>query len=142
MEQLPRFARGGKPSLIGKQPTPLHWFAAHDMARMVSTAYQREAAADKRLFVYGPEAITMKAALERYCQALHPDGAAVSIMPLWLAKLMGTLTGNEFLKFAAALMAYFDKIGEMGDPTEANEILGAPETTLDAWIAQRKTEPA
>jgi hypothetical protein len=35
-------------------------------------------------------------------------------------------------------MAYFDKVGEMGDPTEANQLLGAPETTLDEWIEKRK----
>jgi hypothetical protein len=27
----------------------------------------------------------------------------------------------------------------MGDPTEANQILGAPETTLDAWLEARKS---
>jgi hypothetical protein len=35
-------------------------------------------------------------------------------------------------------MAYFDKVGELGDPTEANQLLGAPTTTLDAWIEQRR----
>ena len=38
----------------------------------------------------------------------------------------------------AELMAYFDQVGEMGDPAEANRLLGAPATTLEAWIAQRK----
>lgn len=33
MEQLPRFARGGSPSMIGKQPAPVHWFAAEDLGR-------------------------------------------------------------------------------------------------------------
>jgi hypothetical protein len=37
------------------------------------------------------------------------------------------------------MMAYFDKAGELGDPTEANQILGAPKTTLDAWMEQKKT---
>jgi hypothetical protein len=44
------------------------------------------------------------------------------------------------LKFASSLMAYFDKVGELGDPTEANQILGAPTTTLDAWIERRKAQ--
>jgi uncharacterized protein YbjT (DUF2867 family) len=138
MEQLPRFARGGQPAIIGKHPTPLHWYAADDMARMVSTAYQKEAAADKRLYVHGPQALTMKQALERYCQAFYPDGKPVSVMPIWLAKVMGTLTRNDMLKFASRLMAYFDQAGELGDPAQANRILGAPTTTLDDWIAGRK----
>lgn len=138
MEQLPRFARGGSPTLIGRQPTPLHWFAAQDMARMVSTAYQTEEAINKRFFIHGPEPMTFRAALERYCGACHPDFGKVSVMPIWLAKLMGTLTRNEMLKYASDLMAYFEKVGELGDPAEANRLLGAPTTTLDAWIAQRK----
>jgi len=138
MEQLPRFARDGQPATIGRQPTPFHWFAADDFGRMVSNAYQRDETAGKRLFVHGPEAITMKEALERYCQALYPDGKPVSVMPIWLAKVMATLTRNDMLKFASDLMAYFDKVGELGDPTEANQLLGAPATTLEAWIEQRR----
>jgi uncharacterized protein YbjT (DUF2867 family) len=134
MEQIVRFARGGKPSLIGKQPLPVHLFAAQDLADMVSKAYQLEEAQNKRFYVYGPEAMTMKTALERYCARFHPEVQKISVMPIWMAKLMGTLTGNEMLKFASGLMAYFDKTPEVGDPSEANEILGAPATTLDAWM--------
>jgi uncharacterized protein YbjT (DUF2867 family) len=138
MEQLVRFARGGKPSLLGKQPLPVHFFAAQDLARMVSKAYQLEAAQNKRFFVYGPEAMTMKTALERYCAVFHPEVEKVGSMPLWLARLLGTLTGNEMLKFASGLMSYFDKAAETGDPTEANQILGAPATTLDDWMETLK----
>jgi NADH dehydrogenase len=139
MEQLPRFVQKGRAALIGKQPTPIHWFAVNDFGRMVSAAYQKEEAVNKRFYVHGPEAITMKEALERYCRIFHPDIKAVSVMPVWLAKLMGTLARNEMLKFASTMMAYFDKAGELGDPTEANQILGAPKTTLDAWMEQKKT---
>ena len=47
---------------------------------------------------------------------------------------------NKTMRFAAGLMAYFDKIGEMGDPAEANAILGAPATTLDDWMKQRQSQ--
>jgi uncharacterized protein YbjT (DUF2867 family) len=139
MEQLPRFVRDGRVSIIGKQPTPIHWFAADDLARMVATAYQREEAANKRLFVHGPEALTMKEALERYCRAFHPEIESVSSMPVWLGKVIATVTRNEAMKFGVTMFAYFDKVGEMGDPTEANQLLGAPTITLDAWIEQRRT---
>jgi NADH dehydrogenase len=139
MEQIVRFARDGKPSLIGKQPLPVHFFAAADLARMVSKAYQLEEAQDKRFSIYGPEAVTMKTALERYCAKFHPEVEKISVMPIWMAKLLGTLTGNEMLKFASSLMGYFDKTPETGDPAEANEILGAPTTTLDAWMESLKS---
>ena len=138
MEMIARFARDGKPSMIGKQPNPVHLFAAQDLAQMVSRAYQEEEAAGKRFYVYGPEAIPLVDALERYCRVFHPQVNKVSVMPLWLAKALGSLTGNEGLKFAAGLMAYFDKTAEAGDSTEANTILGAPATTFDAWMKARK----
>jgi len=30
-------------------------------------------------------------------------------------------------------MKYFQKVHEVGEPTEANALLGAPSTTLKAW---------
>ena len=140
MEQLARFTQDGKPSLIGKQPLPVHFFAAQDLAYMVSKSYQLSEARNKRFYVYGPEAMTLKTALERYCAVFHPEVKGISTMPVWLVKLLGTLTGNEMLKFAANLMSYFDKTPEVGDPAEANQILGAPATTLDAWMESLKSK--
>ncbi|MGD2078097.1 MAG: NAD(P)H-binding protein [Chloroflexota bacterium] len=138
MEQLPRLAMGGRPMVIGNRPVSWHWFAADDFARMVSSAYQREEAINQRLFVHGPEAMSMVEAVERYCQTFHPEVEAVTMMPIDAARAMAESTGNDMLMFFAELMAYFDKVGEMGDPTEANQLLGAPETTLDEWIEKRK----
>ena len=88
MEQLPRFARGGQPLLIGDRPNLNHWFAADDLARMVSNAYQREESANKKLFIHGPEAMTMTEALERYCRTFHPEVESVSMMPIGAARGM------------------------------------------------------
>jgi uncharacterized protein YbjT (DUF2867 family) len=140
MEMLPRYARGGQPLMIGNQPLPTHWFAADDLARMVATAYRRDEAANKKLFIHGPEAITTVQALERYCRVFHPQVKTVSLMPIDAAKAMADSTGNDMLRFFAALMAYFEQVGEMGDPTEANQLLGAPSMTLDEWLAQRQAE--
>ncbi len=134
-EQLPRFARGGKPFLLGDIPHPWHWFAANDMARMVSAAYRDPNAAGQTLFVHGPEAMTLRAALERYCAAVHPAAPPIQVMSLWMARAIGVLTRNAQLRFAAALMAYFAKVGEGGDPSETNRILGAPTTTLERWVS-------
>jgi hypothetical protein len=109
---------------------------------MVATAYRREEAANKKLFIHGPEAITTVQALERYCRVFHPEVKTVSLMPIDAAKAMADSSGNDMLKFFAALMAYFEKVGEMGDPTEANQLLGAPTMTLDEWLAQRQAEMA
>ncbi len=134
MEQLPRFVMGGRATVIGVLPDPWHWFAADDLARMVSNAFQSERARGKRLYIHGPEGITVKAALERYCRAFHPEIEEVTVMPIEAAKAMAESTGNVFIKVFAEMMDYFKKVGEPGDPNEANQILGAPSITLDDWI--------
>jgi uncharacterized protein YbjT (DUF2867 family) len=120
MEQLPRFVLGGRATVIGTHHAPWHWFAADDLARMVSAAYQRKEAADKRLYVHGPEGLTVQVALERYCRAFHPEIESVLVMPVDTTRAMADASDNEMLRFFAELMAYFQKVGEPGDPTEAN----------------------
>lgn len=134
MEMLARFARGGKPVMMGTQPYPLHWYAVDELGRMVMNAYRVSTADGKCLYVHGPEGIPMKAALQRYCDRILPDCKKVSVMPIPMAKLMGALTRKPELKFAARLMEYFDRVGEMGDPAEANALLGAPRIRLEEWL--------
>lgn len=140
MEQLARFSQNGKPSLIGRQPFPVHFFAARDLACMVSKSFQLENAQNMRLYIYGPEAMTLKTALERYCAVFYPEVKKIGVVPVWLVKTLGVLTGDEMLKYASNLMAYFDKTPEAGDPTLANQIFGAPVTTLDAWLEDQKSK--
>ena len=143
MEQLPRFVIDGRATVIGDQATPLHWFAADDLARMVANAFHSEEAAGRRLFVHGPEGLTMHEALSRFCAAARPDVGAVDTVPLATARAAAEASGNDVLAFMTEMMAYFDQAGEGGDPTEANRLLGRPTTTLDEWLANyTKTEGA
>lgn len=138
MEMLARFVRGGRPVQIGRQPRPIHWYAVDDFGRMVAAAYQSAGALGKRFYIQGPEGISMREALERYSATLYPGSKPVSVMPVWMAKTLAAVTRNAELRYGARLMGYFDKIGEMGDPGEANMILGAPTTHLDDWISLQK----
>jgi uncharacterized protein YbjT (DUF2867 family) len=139
MESLPLFVRGNRASMIGKQPSPVHWTAAADYARMVTQAYQTPAAENKTFYVYGPEAVGMTDALKTYCAVVHPE-VKVSSLPVWLASLLATLTRNERLKDVTRLMAYYEKFTEDCDPTEANELLGTPTTTLQQWSEQHRAQ--
>ncbi len=138
MEMLPMFIQRGRATIIGKHKTPYHWVAANDFAKMVSASYQSQEAANKRFYVHGPEAILMKTALQQTCTVLAPEVTSVTVMPLWLAAVIGRLTGNEMLRYAAKLMGYFTQAGEGGDPSEANRILSAPTTTLAVWLEDKK----
>jgi len=142
MESLPLFVVQGRATVLGRQPYPYHWVAAEDCAQMVSNAYHLREAADKRFIIHGPEAISMKEALGRYCARFHPELKKVSQMPIWLVKTLATVTRNQGLKGVGEMMAYFDKVGEMGNPAEANQMLGAPQITLDTWLARRNARIA
>jgi uncharacterized protein YbjT (DUF2867 family) len=138
MEMLTRYARDGKPLLIGKMAGPFHFFAVDDLAQMVSAAYQTEAALNKRLIIHGPEGFSFPDALLRYCAVFHPEVTRISSMPVWLVRVMSAAMRNDLMRFGADLAGYFDRVGELGDPSEANALLGAPTTTLDDWLEQRQ----
>ena len=134
MEQLPRFVQKGKVTIIGEQPAPIHWFAVIDLARMISTAFKKKAAQNRVLYVHGPEAHTMKEAMQIYCKTFHPEIKEISVLPIWMAKALKLIIRKDMFHFIVNLMAYFDKAGEAGNPKEANEILDAPTITLEMWM--------
>ncbi|MBN1964499.1 MAG: NAD(P)H-binding protein [Anaerolineae bacterium] len=141
MESLPRFVHGGRGLVIGRQPHPAHWVAAEDFARMVARAYSSEDAVNKRLFIYGPEAYTLREALTIYCRIAYP-GARIITLPIWLARIIARLGKREALQAALPFLTYHQKAHEGGDPAEANALLGAPTTTLAAWSQQQAERSA
>jgi len=136
MEVLPKYVRGSRAFVFGRQPNPYHLLAADDYARMVVTSYENEAAVNKRFILHGPEGILFHDAVKRYCTVFHPHIKKVSTMPHWLATFIAATKGPRKLKVASDFMASFEEIGERGDPQEANELLGAPRIRLDDWLRQ------
>ena len=137
MESLGLFIRDGRASVLGRQPHALHYLAASDYAVMASRALDSDASVGRALYLWGPKPYTMRAALERYVAVVHP-GLAVGVLPLPIARTIAALTRNQDLRFAAELFRAFQAIGECGDPSEANRLLGAPTTTLEDWLAPRR----
>jgi uncharacterized protein YbjT (DUF2867 family) len=134
MEVLPKYVRGNRAFVFGKQPNPYHLIAADDYARMVAVSYKSENIVNKRLILHGPEGILFHDAVRRYCQAIHPKIKKVSTMSYWFASVIAAIKGTRELKLASDFMAAFEKIGEWGDPSEANNLFGAPRIKLDDWI--------
>lgn len=139
METLHNFIRGKKAVLIvGKKPPPLHFVTAMDLGRMVAASYDDDRAVGKRLFVHGPEGMTLAEAFERFVRICYPE-RRIMHMRLWQARVLAKVLGREELADAVRLIAYFDKVGEVGDPTEANRLFGAPTTTLEEWCRMQKS---
>jgi len=137
METLPRHLQGSLAIVLGSQPHPLHMVAAGDFARMVSRAFRTPEAANRTLFVHGPEGITIPDALRLYCSLVQPGKRVVS-MPLWFMSVVDALFMRGQLRSTLGLMRVMQRVGERGDPSEANEVLGAPATTLRQWCEQQR----
>jgi len=134
MEVLPNFVRPDRAVVIeGKSPPGFHFFAAADFGRMVARSYRDDRCIGKRLFIHGPGSITLPEAIRRFREARFPEVKLLRMRP-WQARLVAKLTRNASLGAVARLIAYFDTTEEHGDPSEANDLLGRPETTLDQWI--------
>ncbi len=140
MESFPLFIQNKRIVVVGKQTVPLHWLAAKDYARMVAKAYQTPEAANKTLYIYGPEAISMTEAIKRYQAAVRPD-LAFSQMPIWMLSAMARLSRNAEMKDVAQFMRYTEKATETGAGDEANGLLGKPTTTLTEWCQVQISEP-
>lgn len=143
MESLRKFVRGPVAIVPGRQPNRYHWVAADDLARMVSRAYALPEAANKSLFVYGPEAYTMREALEVYCPIVHPRARIVQ-PPLWLLSLYAWLGRRRALKDVLPFFRYLQRVGPGGNPAEANALLGAPTIRLEQSCREQAvgmTEP-
>lgn len=138
MDSLPLFVRNGQASLIGKFPEPVHMLTAADLGDMIVHAYHQEHNESQRIVVLGPQAIPMKTAMEQYCAAIHPEIKKVSITPVWVIKLIATLSRNAELKFVAEMMGYFEKAGADTKFHDSFKGFPAPQTTLAQWIETQK----
>ena len=134
MEMLARFVHGDRVFVFGKPKRRWHFVALQDLARMVVESYRRPEAANKVFYVHGPEALTVLEAQRSYCRVLHPEIQSFRSTPYWILRLNARLTRNRRRQKGIEMFSYLEKVGERGDPTEANAILGAPEITLERWL--------
>jgi uncharacterized protein YbjT (DUF2867 family) len=137
METLDKSFRGPFALVVGRNPQPFHMVAAADFARMVSAAYARPEAANKAFFIHGPQAYTWHQALKRY-SALARPGYRIVNLPFWLAEVIARVGRRAELRAALPFLRYIAQVGERGNPTEANALLGAPTITLEEWCRQRR----
>jgi uncharacterized protein YbjT (DUF2867 family) len=137
METLPRHIQGNLAVVLGRQPHPLHMVAAGDFASMVSRSFRVSEAANRVFFVHGPQAITIPDALRAYCSLVEPGKRVVSL-PLWFMSIVDALLMSGQLRSTLQLMKAMQRLGERGDPSEANEMLGAPTTTLRRWCEEQR----
>ena len=132
-ETLPQFIKGGRASVIGKQPIKRAWLAASDYARQVSRAFQTDEAANKCFYNLGPQLMTILEAVQSYCTKFHPEMRPGTIS-FTKARIISLLPGMEMLKEVIPFFKYFDTQPETTDCSETDRILGPNLTTLEEWL--------
>lgn len=141
MEALPLYVRGTRASVMGASSQKFRFVAADDYAELVVKALHTPAAANQRLEVYGPQALTVREALEIYVRAVQ-SSVKVSQTPFWMMKLMNRLFMGGGLTHVIALMELAETLGETGSPALTSQLLGMPSTTLEQWCTRHVTQSA
>lgn len=131
-ESLPWFLHRGKLSIPGKQPHLYHYLACSDFARIVAFALADIRCHGLSMTVHGPHAMTMAEALTGYRDLCLPD-TAIGTLPLWMARVIGTVSRNTELHMLAELFGAFAAHGDDGEATVPCSEFPQPTTTLQEW---------
>ena len=137
---LPRHVQGPMIVALGRQRRPLHPVCAEDFAAQVANAFAPPAAANREFYVHGPEALTLHQALGIYRRIVAPDKQLVTI-PLPVMAAIDRLFMGGKLAANLQIMRLLARLGEGGDPTAANDLLGAPSTTVEQWCRSQALTP-
>lgn len=137
---LPRHVQGPMIVALGRQHRPLHPVCAVDFAAQVARAFATEAAANREFYVHGPEELTLLQALGIYRRIVAPDKRLVTIPLPVIAAIDRLFTGGK-LAANLQIMCLLARLGERGDPTAANELLGAPSMTVERWCRSQVPGP-
>ena len=135
METLHKLVRGHFIAIIGSGKSRAHWLAGEDLGRMVARSFAMEEAANKVFYAFGPELLSYREAVKIFRRICHPGKMIVS-MPTGIAIAMGNIINRE-LWFGAQMIKFLDQTDEIGDPDEANRILGSTTTTLTEFLRNR-----
>tara|TARA_R110002110_G_scaffold205066_1_gene416736 strand:- start:136931 stop:137797 length:867 start_codon:yes stop_codon:yes gene_type:complete len=135
-ESLPMFVRDGRIAIPGKQPHTYHYLACDDYAQVVIAVMNDAQLHNQALTLLGPEALTMRQALEIYRDALYP-GQKVGQLPLWMMRTLGRMTGNADIRRAAELFSAFRAQGDEGAASQLPATVPPINTTCQQWCQQQ-----
>ena len=138
---LPRHVQGPVVIMLGRQRQELHPVCAEDFAGQVVRAFATPAAANRDFYTHGPEEVTLRRALGIYRQVVVPDKRVITIPLPVMATIDRVFMGGK-LEPNLQIMRLLSRLGERGDPLEANELLGAPTTTVEDWCRAQVSEEA
>jgi uncharacterized protein YbjT (DUF2867 family) len=138
MELLPNLIEKRAVQWIGNTNIKVYWISATDYGRQVVKAFQNPETMPEHCPIQGPEAISVKQAMEQFVQNYDPT-LKIRIAPLWVIRAIGFFSPR--MKFIGHLFAYF---GSHEDPFYADRTwreLGKPTTTLEMFARGLRQRP-
>jgi uncharacterized protein YbjT (DUF2867 family) len=132
METLTRMARFGMIGRPGNGEVATHWLAGEDFGRMVANGLSSNETVNKTLYAFGPELVSLKQGVETYQRICYPRSPIVPI-PLGFLALGGRISGSWDVWFGAQMMQYLSKEPEIGDPSEADRLVGKATITIEEF---------
>jgi len=96
MESLCTLRIGGGLMLCPDLPqSPLRWISGDDYARQVAAAFQSTNAIRKVYQPQGPENLTIRQAVKRFCAAWRNDRRRIMSMPIWPMRMGRAFSGRS-----------------------------------------------
>lgn len=132
MESLQLFVRENQATVMSNDTQKIHWLAAEDYAGMVARAFMFDDPINNIFTIFGPDEYTFEEAFNVYTNIIDP-AIKIKKVPLGILKLFAMITFSKQLKNILPFIKYFEKNGESGNPSKADELLGSPQITLRKW---------
>jgi len=136
METLTKLVRGVFIAVVGSGESRAHWLAAQDLGKKIANSFKTEEAINKVFYAFGPERLSYKEAVRIFRKIRHPQKIIIK-MPIPAAIALGSLVSRN-MWFGAQMLKHLDQIGEIGDPSEADNLLGRATTTLSQFATELK----
>ena len=131
-ETLHKTVRFGSVGMLGKGNVQAHWLGASDLGGWIAKALNDERTANKTFYAFGSRNYSYKDIAQVYRDLCHPKMKILSA-PIWFVSLMGSLTRNWDMWFGAQMFKYLENEPEAGDPSEAVQLLGELNTSIEEW---------
>lgn len=129
MESLSKLIRFKFIFMLGKGETSVHWVYAGDFGVWVAKSFESKKAANRVFYVFGPESMSMKRAIQILQESL-PARKLILRMPVDLGINIGRFIPDKQMWFGAQMMKFLEKEPEKDHPDEASALFGAMSTTV------------
>ena len=137
------FVQDGTANLAGKFPNPTSPISVHDIARVAVSELDRADPTPVTHDLFGPEAMTYRACIERWFAAIG-EPVKFRSLPLTAFRLVARLASpfQPLLPVIASLVRSFNELDWSGDPARTVELAGGPLLTVEQaakhdWVTDR-----